>query len=513
MEYPLLIYLKGGIREDLCVFAPKLIWGSSLELRVKRMLRERLKSLLSGVDKILLPSIFVSIIIISACGRVKVSGNSIPFISYRATMKNKGLDLVNVTVSVHGAKREDYAFQAAGSGGCLCPDPLNMTAAAEDGEKLRIEANKGKWTVKNGNRDFSLSYDVVTMKEDRFSSRIRSKITHFDESRFRLLGRDIFLVPVSNVSEGIIVDLNFFPEAMVRSVYKSLGRRVIVPEADDMPISFYAGGDYRYMTVSAGGTEVLLASTGKCAFEDERMLGLIRDIVSYEIGMFGSAPDSRYLFICDRNPVLGDEGFDYYGTHFGQNILLMFDPRMDESDLFDVEMSVISHEFFHNWNGKALSPASDSFMWFTEGVTVYYSYKILIELGIISERQYKRKFDSIIKRYELNPYLRDIPIASSGNNDMSDKDLVNLLYDGGFLSARAIDSYLIDITGGKTELIDIIRNIYENEKYGAPIDEKRFVSEVKKVTGRDISSYLRRLVHTRAPDIIPGGRKETKRTG
>ncbi|MDZ7861122.1 MAG: M1 family aminopeptidase [Candidatus Krumholzibacteriota bacterium] len=460
---------------------------------------------------IVLSCILISLTFFAACSWMNNRNNSVPFISYRVTMKNKGLDLVNVTASVHGANEEDYSFQAVKSGGRLYPDPLNITAVTEDDEKLPIEANEGKWTVKNGNRDFSLSYDVITMREDRFSSRIRSKITHFDESRFRVLGRDIFLVPASNVSEGIIVDFNFFPEDLVRSVYKGLGTRVILPGADDMPMSLYAGGDYSYLTASAGGTEVLFASVGGWAFKDERMLGLIRDIVSYEIGMFGSAPDSRYLFICDRNPVLGSKGFDYYGTHSGQNILLLFDPRMDESDLFDIEMSVISHEFFHNWNGKALSPVSDSFMWFTEGVTVYYSYKILLDLGIISERRYKRKMDSIMERYKLNPYLRDIPIASSGNSDMRDKDLVNFLYDGGFMAARAIDRHLIDVSEGKTELIDILSNIYNNGKYGTKIDEKRFTAEVKEITGHDISGYLRMLVHTTAPDIILGGEEKIKR--
>jgi predicted metalloprotease with PDZ domain len=177
---------------------------------------------------------------------------------------------------------------------------------------------------------------------------------------------------------------------------------------------------------------------------------------------------------------------------------------MGRSDLFDTQMSVISHEFFHNWNGEALSPASDNFQWFTEGVTVYYSYKILLDLGIISNRQYEFKRDSILENYRQNPNLDKIPISSSGNSDMSDKESVNLMYDGGFLAARAIDKYLIDISGGKTELIDVIRSIYKSNKYGSKIDERTFIAEVKEITGHDISEYLRRLVHSPSPDIILG---------
>ncbi|MCD6378988.1 hypothetical protein J7M07_00905 [bacterium] len=475
------------------------------------MLIKKKNRLLTKIDLILLAVILMLSTVFPACVWVNNWNGSIPFISYTVITKDKALDLVNVAMSVRGAVVNNVTFRAVESNS-VSLDPLNMIALAESGERLEIDTNGGNWVIKNGNRDFSLSYDVVTMKEDKYSSRIRKMITSITDRRFRALGRDIFLLPVLEVKEGIIVDFGFFPEAEIYSVYRSVGRRVIIPTADDLSMSLCVGGDYRYMSDSIGGTEILLASAGGWSFKENEIFQLIKDIVSYEIGMFGSSPHSRYLFVCDRNPIFGSKGFDYYGAHFGGNVLLLFDSQMDRSDLFNIQMAVISHEFFHNWNGEALSPASDNFQWFTEGVTVYYSYKILLDLGIISNRQYEFKRDSILENYQQNPYLDNTPISSSGNSDMSDKELVKLMYDGGFLAARAIDKYLIDISEGKTELIDVIRSIYESTEYGSKLDERTFIVEVKEITGNDISEYLRRLVHSPAPDIILGveGKMESR---
>jgi len=477
------------------------------------MLKKGLNKALKNRGLIVLAAISILSALFPACVWINTRGDSVPFISYRISMKDKGLNLVNVTMRVHSAVMDNMSLTAVASGGCICPDPLNMIAETENGDTIEIETNDGKWVIKNRKRDFFVSYNVVTMKEDRYSSRIRNMITSITDSRFRVIGRDLFLVPVSEVKKGIIVDFGFLPETEIRSVYKSMGTRAIIPAAGDLPMSLCVGGDYKHMATSIGGTQILLSSAGGWSFKEDEMFQLIKDIVSYEIEMFGSSPHDRYLFVCDRNPILGSKGFDYYGAHFGGNILLLFDPQMDRSDLFDIQMAVISHEFFHNWNGEALKPASDRFQWFTEGVTVYYSYEILLDLGIISDRQYAFQIDAILENYRQNPYLDNIPIASSGNSDMSDKDLVKLMYDGGFLAARAIDKHLGDISEGKTELIDIIRNIYKNSEYGSEIDERAFIIKVKEITGHDISEYLKRLVHSPTPDIILGAEDKMYRAG
>ena len=162
------------------------------------------------------------------------------------------------------------------------------------------------------------------------------------------------------------------------------------------------------------------------------------------------------LVIVDRNPVRGGKGFGYYGVHFGGTILLLLDPSIDRSSLYDVPMSIVAHEFFHNWNGEALRPVDDSFMWFTEGATVLVSYQVLLRAGIIDRRQYSLTEKAILERLWENPLRGDVSLTHAGNGDLTDRDMVDLLYDGGFAASLALDRKIASLTGGRSGIADVI---------------------------------------------------------
>ena len=162
-------------------------------------------------------------------------------------------------------------------------------------------------------------------------------------------------------------------------------------------------------------------------------------------------------------------------------------------------MALIAHELFHSWNGEAARSEGEEFLWFVEGVTVYYSYKILISADIINRAQYEARMNMIRKRYLENPYLDTVSIGGSGNSDLRDKDMVNLLYDGGCLAAEAIERRLGEFSGGSVDLIDVIKFLAEE---GGSADERALVLAVESLCSRDISAFISALIHTPAPEIL-----------
>jgi predicted metalloprotease with PDZ domain len=277
---------------------------------------------------------------------------------------------------------------------------------------------------------------------------------------------------------------------------------MIVPELEDISSTVAVTGNYRYSTVEAGDTELVLAIAGDWPFDDGELFDVIRSIAENEIASFGSSTHDRYLFVCDYNPVKGGEGFNYYGIHSNGSIVLLLDPRMSGARLFDVPMAIVAHEFFHNWNGEALRPRSNEFLWFTEGVTVYYSYRVLLDTKIITQQQYERERMSIEERFRGNPYRESVPIRAAANSDLSDKDMVNLLYDGGFLAAEALDGKLAELTGGGIRLIDILRLLYEHNPGGSDIDEETLAAVISETCGHDLTGFLGRLVDQPASPLL-----------
>ena len=436
----------------------------------------------------------------SGCGQLREArADAPPFVTYEVTLKDESLEVIGVTgrlFNYSGGKVTLKPLLSPEGQGLL---PIGLEANTLDGRSLRLERRDRDYLVDTNGEDFSFSYDLALTVEDRYSPDIRTMLTFLDHDRCRIMGKDLFLVPVVPISDGIVIDVDLFKEGNFRSPWGGYGKRMIVPGLEELPLTLAVDGGYRLMEDWIGGIDVSLAIAGDWEFSDAEFFNVIRSIVSEEMTLFGTAPHDRYLFVCDRNPVKGGKKFKYYGVHFTASMLLLLDPHIDRSELFGEKMALIAHELFHSWNGEAVRSEGEEFLWFVEGVTVYYSYKILLSADIINRAQYEARMNMIRKRYLENPYLDTVSIGGSGNSDLRDKDMVNLLYDGGCLAAEAIERRLGEFSGGSVDLIDVIKFLAEE---GGSADERALVLAVESLCSRDISAFISALIHTPAPEIL-----------
>ena len=72
--------------------------------------------------------------------------------------------------------------------------------------------------------------------------------------------------------------------------------------------------------------------------------------------------------------------------------------------------------------------------------------------------------------------------------------MVNLLYDGGFLAARAIDERISSLTGGGSGLIDVIRRLYQEDPDGREIGVGDLNAAILAETGADLSVFIEELL-------------------
>jgi len=436
----------------------------------------------------------------AGCGLLReVRTQARPFVTYEVILKDESLKVIGVTGRLFNYTGGEVTLKP------LVPSegrgllPIDLDATTLDGRSLRLERRGENYVVDTKGEDFSFSYDLVLTVEDRYSPDVRTMLTFLERDRCRIMGRDVFLVPAVPVSNGIIIDIDLFREGSFQSPWGGYGNRMVVPGFDELPLTLAVNGSYRLIEDWIGGIDVCLAIAGDWEFRDAEFFNVIRRIVSREMALFGTAPHDRYLFVCDINPVKGGSKFKYYGVHFTAGMLLLLDPHIDRSELFGETMAIIAHEFFHSWNGEAVRSDEEDFLWFIEGVTVYYSYRILLDADIINHAQYEARMDMIRRRYLDNPYLDTVSIGGSGNSDLGDKNMVNLLYDGGCLAAEAIERRLDELSGGSIDLIDVIKFLAEE---GGPADEQALVSAVERLCSRDISAFLSTLIHTPAPEIL-----------
>ncbi|MCK4537487.1 MAG: hypothetical protein KAV42_01690 [Candidatus Krumholzibacteria bacterium] len=428
--------------------------------------------------------------------------DSEPFLSYRLEMVDSNLNLVRVTGKVFGALDSKVPLRLPEKGNGRGLDPLGLKAFDMDGRPLDVKREGDFWTIENSGRDFTFSYEVVLTIEDRYAAEVRGMISLLEEDRGRIMGRDVFLIPAIRFGDGVTLDVSLGHEGPVHSTWECIDSRLIVPGVVDLATTLVVSGDYRVYETEVYGTRLTFAIAGKWSFSDDELFSVIRDVVSHEIGWFGSSTHKKHLFVCDTNPVKGGKGFDHYGVHFSGSILLLLDRRIDRSQIYDTPMSIVAHEFFHNWNGEAIRPASDGMMWFIEGATVYYSYRALTDINILTSLQYDMRMKLIRQRFMDNPYLESVSISSAANRDLSDKDMVNMLYDGGFLAAGIIDEKIAELSGGRKGLIDVIRYLRDSNPDGCLLDEDKLCEALIQVTGHDFKAFMGELVDTPAPLAI-----------
>lgn len=430
------------------------------------------------------------------------SGGGEPFLLYSCVLADAHLKVVHVRGAVFGITADTVPFRAfAGPKGKRL-DPIGFKAVDEEGRALAVRAGDELWIVENGGRDFAIEYDVVLTIEDRYSADVRDMMTCIGVDRSRILGRDVFLVPELNLADGILVDVAMLPGWRLSASSPHVRNRIIVPDCAELPFTLTVSGNYRRFERTVAGTEIALAIADSWSFTDEEFFDVICRIVAEEISLFGGSPRSRYLFVCDENPVMGGDRFDYYGIHYGGNMILLLDRRLDRSELMDTPTVIIAHEFFHNWNGEGLGAAGKEFLWFTEGATNYYAYQVLRDVRVITDGQYGIRRRAIGERYRENPYAGKISIGDAANSDMRDKDMVNLLYDGGFLAAEALDARLRAETGGNVALIDVLKHMCGNAGGSSAVDESLFLRAASALGGGDLSLYLNEIVHTPCPERL-----------
>ncbi|HSG26845.1 MAG TPA: M1 family aminopeptidase [Candidatus Krumholzibacterium sp.] len=428
--------------------------------------------------------------------------DSLPFLAYEVSMQDEEFDVLRVTGRVYGiiSDRVRLSPPARGMGPGI--DPIGIRAVDQDGNDLDIEYGDGCWEIRSRGKDFSFTYDVVLTIEDRYTPEVRRMLSSLEPSRMRIIGRDVFLVPEGAFEDGVLVDIGLGRPGEVRSSRECVNGRIIVPDKGGLGSTLAVSGDYRIHGFEVAGTRLELAVGGEWSFDDSELLEVVRSLVWREISWFGSSPHRKHLFICEENPVRGSRGFDHYGVHFGGSILLLLDRKMDRSHLYDTPMSIVAHEFFHNWNGETIHGTGDDLIWFTEGATVYFSYIALTDVNILSSEQYERRRELLRARYLENPHLEGVSLSEAANTDLSDKDMVNLLYDGGFLAAEAIDSRIRELTGGGSGLIDVLKGLYLSDPDGVALDEEGLVRAIETHTGQDLSLFIRELIGTPSPALL-----------
>lgn len=222
---------------------------------------------------------------------------------------------------------------------------------------------------------------------------------------------------------------------------------------------FVIGKGWNEQNFSVSGANVKLILDDQWAIDKNVVAKIIKDILQTYEGYFGTIPQKNLEIINFKFPK--DVGFERWRAETnGSNIIIMTAPTTFESQLRQRFQEQLRHEMFHFWMPNNLN-LSGNYTWFYEGFAQYTALRSGVELNQIS-------FSDFLNTLEQANDLagrRSQPISlieASKNRWINENSSV---YAKGLAVAFLMDVALLKQSGGKQNLISVMRRIYDKHNF------------------------------------------------
>lgn len=233
---------------------------------------------------------------------------------------------------------------------------------------------------------------------------------------------------------------------------------------------------------------------------EPRLRTLLEEAFSEYVGLFGGMPKSK-------------DGSDYTQLKLkvSQGMGGEADPeyielRINDTKLFGFyswEMTLL-HEVFHLWSAETFRYSSDREQWFNEGATEYYTFKLAVKLGIISQQEVASRFLFPVGSYLSAQGLTKTSMSLAPLVDGGKRDHYFLIYHGGLVAAMVLDYQIRANSNNIFSLDYLMRELYLSKSRENRYTNQTLVELIDSSTGFKAKSFFDRYIEGK--QIIPVGR-------
>ncbi len=246
---------------------------------------------------------------------------------------------------------------------------------------------------------------------------------------------------------------------------------------------------------------------------EQTLIKNVRRIVEEQTAIFGELPVEEYHFIYLLVP--------FYLRHAVEHsrcavFVLPEQVASSKSALYGL-YGITSHEFWHLWNVKRIRPQAllpydyaeepyTSLHWFTEGVTDYYAYLILVRAGIMTPTDFFRNLSetwTALENHAANYYVSPAQ-ASMDSWLVTSLYLYKPLYISYYPLGKRL-GFLLDLllrvrTNNAVSLDEVFRYLYEHYyKKNKGIEEDELQEICEKLSGTSLEFFFQNFVWRSGP--------------
>jgi predicted metalloprotease with PDZ domain len=299
----------------------------------------------------------------------------------------------------------------------------------------------------------------------------------------------------------------------------------------DCPVEI---GPHERVDFTAAGAPHALAIWGRGAFDRQKLVDDVTAIVEAQARLFGGVPYARYAFLVHLVPG-GYGGLEHKNSATVLASPFGFAPEKKYQELLEL----LSHEFFHLWNGKRIRPealgpfdyareAHTRSLWVVEGWTSYYDRLFLRRAGRMSAARWLEKLGEDLTKLARTPGRAHQSVEESSFDAWiklyrPDENSVNTTvsyYLKGSVVALLLDLEIRRRTQNARTLDDALRLLWhETERTGRGYADDALQPLVEEAAGVSLDDFFAHAVRGRgeldleAPLATVGLRLERRANG
>ncbi len=265
--------------------------------------------------------------------------------------------------------------------------------------------------------------------------------------------------------------------------------------------------DFTEITFDVLGKPHRFIVTGEGNYDLNAIARDTTKIAEEGVKIFGELPMDDYLFILNLR---GGGGLEHLNSTALQWNRFGFKPRAR----YIAFLNLVAHEYFHLWNVKRIRPDAlgpfdyenenyTTLLWVAEGVTSYYESVLLRRAGLITDDQFLSGKAGLINDLHSRPGRFETSLEEASFDAWikyyrQDENSVNnqiSYYDKGDLVAMLLDIEIRRLSGGKSSLDTVMRDLYDDfgkkDRNFSPADFQR---SAEKAAGASLENFFDKYV-------------------
>ena len=308
---------------------------------------------------------------------------------------------------------------------------------------------------------------VVCARYSVYANEPTVRTSHLDASHAYINGASMFMYADGRENCPVTLQIEVPPQWHATSTFRGGDYHALI----DSPIEV---GTHAVFPFDVSGVPHRYAVWGRGNLDPDRLVTDTQRIIRAAEAFWGGLPYEDYTFILHLLP--GGQG----GLEHRNSCSLQADPWAFRGRNYENFLALVAHEHLHAWNATRLRPSAlarvdytrENYtrdLWVVEGLTTYYTDRILRAAGILTPERYLERVAEMITRLQSLPGRHVQSLADSSfdtwirfyrPNENTPNSQISY-YQKGALVGLLLDLRIRRSTENRHSLDDVMRLLWE----------------------------------------------------